>query len=100
MGKTTYLSPFEKWLIVGVRLAGASISKTANMAKFSKEAISGIFKSWNQKPLSSRKSNCDLTQFSKSVTASSRRILWKNRDSVSVLSCASTTGVASSVMNT
>ena len=47
MGKTTDLSPFEKELIVGARLAGASISKMAGLTRFSKAAISKDFKSWN-----------------------------------------------------
>ncbi|GFT82634.1 hypothetical protein TNCV_1634131 [Trichonephila clavipes] len=44
----TSLSLFEKGLIVGPGLAGASISKTANLPGVSKGDISKVFKSWNQ----------------------------------------------------
>ena len=60
MGKTTDLSPFEKQLIVGARLAGASISKTADLTGFSKAAKSKVFKSWNENPQSfSKRRYCD-----------------------------------------
>lgn len=39
-------SPFEKGLIVNVRLAGALISKNVDLSRFSKAAIWKVFKNW------------------------------------------------------
>ena len=43
MGKTTDFSPFKEGLTVGARLAGALISKMADLTGFLKAAISKVF---------------------------------------------------------
>ncbi|GFU59210.1 DDE_3 domain-containing protein [Trichonephila clavipes] len=76
MGKATDLSPFGKGVIVGARLAGASISKMANLTLFSKADILKHFKSWNQNPqFFSRRRNCgSITVFQERDRRRFRRI--------------------------
>ena len=67
MEKTTNLSPFEKGFIVGARLTGVSISKKADLTRFSKAVISKVFKSWNPHGPSIEDVTAVRAQFSKSL---------------------------------
>ncbi len=44
MGRKGYLSDFERGMVVGARRAGLSISKTADLLRFSCTTISRIYR--------------------------------------------------------
>uniref|UniRef100_A0A3Q2Z0G7 Transposase Tc1-like domain-containing protein n=1 Tax=Hippocampus comes TaxID=109280 RepID=A0A3Q2Z0G7_HIPCM len=49
MGKARDLSEFERGMIVGIRIAGRSISETVNQLGFSKTAVSRVYRDWCSK---------------------------------------------------
>ncbi len=49
MGKKGDLSDFERGMVVGVRRAGLSISKTADLLGFSCANISKVYREWFEK---------------------------------------------------
>ncbi|GAB6028890.1 hypothetical protein CHUAL_014146 [Chamberlinius hualienensis] len=58
MGKQSDLTEFQRGMIVGARLAGASISTTASLLKLSRTSVTRIHQEWRekQKTCSNRKS--------------------------------------------
>ncbi len=49
MGKKEDLSDFERGMVVGARRAGLSISKTADLLRFSRTTISRVYGEWSEK---------------------------------------------------
>ncbi len=49
MGKKGDLSDFEIGMFVGARRAGLSISNTADLLRFSRTAISRVYREWFEK---------------------------------------------------
>ncbi len=49
MGKKEDLSDFECGMVVGAGRAGRSISKTADLLRFSRTTISRVYREWSQK---------------------------------------------------
>ena len=43
MGKTKYLSAFERGMVVGARHAGASVLRTAMLLEFSRSTVSCVY---------------------------------------------------------
>ncbi len=59
MGKKGDLSDFECGMVVGARRAGRSISKTADLLRFSRTTISRVYREWSGKEkLSSERQLC------------------------------------------
>ncbi len=59
MGKKGDLSDFERGMVVGVRQAGLSISKTADLLEFSRTNISRVYREWSEKEkISSERQLC------------------------------------------
>uniref|UniRef100_A0A9J8DCM4 Transposase Tc1-like domain-containing protein n=1 Tax=Cyprinus carpio carpio TaxID=630221 RepID=A0A9J8DCM4_CYPCA len=59
MGKKGDLSDFERGMVVGARWAGLSISKTADLLRFSRTTISRVYREWSKKEkISSKRLLC------------------------------------------
>ncbi len=59
MGKKGDLSNFEHGMVVGARRAGLSISKTADVLRFSSTTISSVYREWSEKEkISSERQLC------------------------------------------
>ncbi len=54
MGKNEDLTNFEHGMVVGPRRAGQSISKTADLLRFSLATISRVYREWYEKEKISR----------------------------------------------
>ncbi len=49
MGRKGDLSDFKRGMVVGLRRAGLSISKTADLLEFSRTTISMVYREWSEK---------------------------------------------------
>ncbi len=59
MGKKGDLSDFECGMVVGARRTGLSISKTANLLRFSQTTSSSVYREWSEKEkISSERQLC------------------------------------------
>ncbi len=59
MGKKGDLSNFEHGMVAGARRAGLSISKTADVLRFSCTTISSVYREWSEKEkISSERQLC------------------------------------------
>ncbi len=59
MGKKGDLSDFERGMVVGARRAALSISKTADLLRFSHTTISKVYREWSKKEkISSERQFC------------------------------------------
>ncbi len=59
MGNKGDLSDFERGMVVGARLAGLSISKTADLLGFSRTTSSSLYREWSEKEkISSKRQLC------------------------------------------
>ncbi len=59
MGKKGDLSDFERGMVVGLRRAGLSISKTADLLGFPRTTISTVYREWYEKEkISSEQQSC------------------------------------------
>ena len=47
MGKTQYLSAFERGMVVGTRRTGLSVSRTATLLVFSRSTVSHVYQEWS-----------------------------------------------------
>ncbi|XP_066446532.1 copper transport protein ATOX1 isoform X1 [Eleutherodactylus coqui] len=63
MGKSSDLTEFERGKIIGARLAGASISETANLVGFSRATVSRVYREWYKRgKTSSERGACGRKQ--------------------------------------
>ncbi len=59
MGKKGDLSDFECGMVVGARRTGLSISKTADLLRFSQTTSSSVYREWSKKEkISSERQLC------------------------------------------
>ncbi len=59
MGKKEDLRDFEHGMVVGARRSGLSISKTADLLRFSRTTISRVYREWPEKEkISSERQLC------------------------------------------